>query len=48
VNDAMQIGARVDVVCDARGDYGQDIAGALYALVEPREEPIATAENQPS
>ena len=45
VNDAMQIGSRVDVVRDARGDDGQDIAGTLCAFVEPCEEPIATTEN---
>jgi hypothetical protein len=42
VNDAVQVGARVDVVRDARGDNRQDIARALAAFVEPREKPIAT------
>jgi hypothetical protein len=45
VNDQVQVGARVDVVRDACGDDREDIARALGAFVEPREEPIATTEN---
>jgi hypothetical protein len=45
VNDSVQIGARVDVVRDARGDDRQDIAGALAAFVEPCKEPIATTQH---
>jgi hypothetical protein len=40
LNDAMQVGTRVDVMCDAGGDDGQDIAGALASFVKPCEEPI--------
>jgi hypothetical protein len=45
MNDEMQVGARVDVVRDARRDDGQDIAGALSPFIEPSEEPIATIQN---
>ena len=47
-NDEMKISARVDVVRNTRGNDGQDMAGALAALVEPREEPILATEDQPS
>jgi hypothetical protein len=40
VDDAVQVGARVDVVRDARGDNRQDIACALAAFVDPGEEPM--------
>jgi hypothetical protein len=48
MNDAVKIGARVDVVRDARGNDRKDIAGACTALIEPGEKPIATSEDQSS
>lgn len=45
LNNAMQVGAPVDVVRDAGGHDGQDIARALAALVKPCEEPIATTQD---
>ena len=48
MDDAVQVVTRVDVVRDARGDDRQDIAGPLAALVEPREEPIPTSQDQAS
>jgi hypothetical protein len=48
VDDAVQVGARVEVVRDARGDNRQDIAGTLAAFIEPREEPVATTQYQAS
>jgi hypothetical protein len=44
----MQIGARVDIMRQARGDDRQDGRGALCPLIEPCEEPILTTENQSS
>jgi hypothetical protein len=40
---SMQVGARVDVVRDARRDDREDNGGAFGALVEPGEEPILSA-----
>jgi hypothetical protein len=40
---SMQVGARVDVVRDARRDDREDNGGAFGALVEPGEEPILAA-----
>src|SRR6185312_8212843 len=48
VNDAMEIGARVDVVGDTRRDDRQDVAGPLAALIEPCEQPIFAAQDQAS
>ena len=48
VNDAMEIGARVDVMGDARRDDREDIARARAALIKPDEEPVATSEDQSS
>ncbi len=41
-----QVGPRVDVMGDAGRDHGQDVGGALAALVEPGEEPISSTEDQ--
>jgi hypothetical protein len=35
VNDLVQVGALVDVVCDARRENGEDISGSFVTLVEP-------------
>ena len=45
--DEMQIGTRVDVVRDASRDDLEDGRGALAADVEPGEEPVSSAEDQP-
>jgi hypothetical protein len=39
-NDLVQIGARIDVVSNARRDNRENVSGALSAVVEPSEEPI--------
>jgi hypothetical protein len=46
--DEVQVGARVDVVRDARGDDTQYRRGALSALVHPGEKPVLPAENEPA
>jgi hypothetical protein len=48
MNDLLQVGARVDVVRDARRDDRQDVARPLGAVVEPREEPVLAAEDETS
>jgi hypothetical protein len=45
--DEMQIRTRVDVVRDAGRDDREDGRGALAADVEPGEEPVSSAEDQP-
>src|SRR5580658_3313800 len=47
VNDAVEIRARVDLVGDAGRDDREDVARARAASVEPREEPIFAAQNEP-
>ena len=48
MNDAMQVGAGIHIVCNAGRDDGQDIAGALSAFIEPCEKPIASPQHQTS
>jgi len=40
-----QVFARVDAVSDAGGDDGQDVGDSLAAIVLPRKQPIATAQD---
>jgi hypothetical protein len=44
----MKVGARVDVVGDARRDDRQDIRRALGAFIEPCKEPVLPAEDEAS
>ncbi len=46
VNDAMKIGAWVDVVRDARRHDRQDVARPHAAFIEPCEQPIFATEHQ--
>jgi len=48
LRDHMQVGARVDVVRDARRDDREDVRGPLTADVEPGEQPVPSAEDQSS
>jgi hypothetical protein len=46
LHDEVQIGARLDVVRDARGDDREDVRRALAADVAPREEPVLAAKDE--
>ena len=46
--DEVEIGSRVDVVCDAGSDDGQDVGGALAAEVLPGKEPVFPSEDKPT
>jgi hypothetical protein len=46
VNDLVQIGPRVDVVCNAGRDDGENGARPLGAIVEPCEEPVFATEDK--
>jgi hypothetical protein len=46
--DEVQVGARINVVRDARGDDTQDRRGAFSTFVHPSEEPVFPAENEPA
>ena len=41
----MEVGARIDVVRDARRDDRKDVRGPLAANVEPSEQPVSSAED---
>lgn len=41
----VQVSARVDVVCDARGDDREDIPSAFSAFIEPSKEPVFSTDN---
>lgn len=45
LRDEVQVGARVHVVRDARGDDRQDGGDPLAAIVEPGEQPVLPAED---
>ena len=44
--DQVEVGAWVDVVCDAGRDDRQDGGGALAAEVEPGEQPVLAADDE--
>src|ERR1700678_431869 len=44
----MQVGAWVDVVSNARSNDREDMGGALTPLIEPREEPVFSAQDKAS
>jgi hypothetical protein len=46
--DEMQVGARTDVVRNAGRQDGEDTGGTLGSLVEPREEPVPSPEDEPA
>ncbi len=48
LGDGVEVGARIDVVRDARRDDGEDARGTHRALVAPGEEPVFSAENETS
>jgi hypothetical protein len=44
--DEVKVGARIDLVSDARSDDRQNGRSAFTASIEPREQPIFPADHQ--